>query len=601
MSNYELYAKIGGDSSGLQRALNNARKSVGLTRANMQKLAVAGVAGFKALAAGGAAAGAALTLLTRSGLQLVDSQAKLARSFGSSIDSLTAMQLAAEDAGLEGLDMSLARLNRRLGAAEQGIGEYKRSMDALNLSAAELQELPIDERVAVIADAMRDAGISMQETARHAQTLGFEQANATDFFLQGGDAIRRARREVDEYGLSISMLDAAQVEEANDQFERVGRVMRVIKQELAIIVAGPMAVFSQRLIDAGKNAGGFRNIIEPALVMMARLFAKAADMIQGMRIAYNLFGSVVLEVGATIIRVQNMITGALTATVSAATTGLLSLIELANNVPGVNIPTDGIEAFKNSVDGVVPMFERMADSFERQALNMASAGQRLLGDALPSEMLDQFLADVAEWRANFEAEFEAAASNAKTSIEDKVGGGLETISKFAEQAGANIQTAFADFLFNPFEEGLKGMLRSFIQVINRMVAEIIASQLLTAFFSQFAGQSGILGSMASGMGIQAAPASHTGTLATGGPMMARQPYIVGEKGPEMVVPSKSSYVIPNNKLGNGGGTTLNVTVNAEDPGAEGRIRTMIEREMAPQIIEAATGRTLNRLSRPQFA
>jgi len=84
-------------------------------------------------------------------------------------------------------------------------------------------------------------------------------------------------------------------------------------------------------------------------------------------------------------------------------------------------------------------------------------------------------------------------------------------------------------------------------------------------------------------------------------MMARQPYMVGEKGPEMVVPNKSSYVVPNNKLGGGGGTSLNVTVNAEDPGAEGRIRTMIERDMAPQIIEAATGRTLNRLSRPQFA
>lgn len=84
-------------------------------------------------------------------------------------------------------------------------------------------------------------------------------------------------------------------------------------------------------------------------------------------------------------------------------------------------------------------------------------------------------------------------------------------------------------------------------------------------------------------------------------MMARQPYMVGEKGPEMVVPSKSSYVVPNNKLGGGGGMSLSLTINAEDPGAEGRIRTMIEREMAPQIIEAATGRTLSRLSRPAFA
>lgn len=84
-------------------------------------------------------------------------------------------------------------------------------------------------------------------------------------------------------------------------------------------------------------------------------------------------------------------------------------------------------------------------------------------------------------------------------------------------------------------------------------------------------------------------------------MMARQPYMVGERGPEMVVPSKSSYVVPNNKLGGGGGMSLSVNINAEDPGAEGRIRTMVERELAPQIIQAAMGRTINQLSRPSFA
>jgi len=54
-------------------------------------------------------------------------------------------------------------------------------------------------------------------------------------------------------------------------------------------------------------------------------------------------------------------------------------------------------------------------------------------------------------------------------------------------------------------------------------------------------------------------------------------------------------------MGGGGGMSLSVNINAEDPGAEGRIRTMIERDMAPQIIEAATGNTMNRLQRPRFA
>ena len=47
----------------------------------------------------------------------------------------------------------------------------------------------------------------------------------------------------------------------------------------------------------------------------------------------------------------------------------------------------------------------------------------------------------------------------------------------------------------------------------------------------------------------------------GGPMAAGSPYIVGERGPELVVPSSASSVVPNDKLGGGGNVTINVTTN----------------------------------------
>ena len=592
MSNFELFAKIGGDSSDLQRALGNANKKIGGVRKAMRGLAVVGATGFKALAAGATATVGALGLMTRAGLSSVDSQAKLARSLNTSVDSLKAMQIVASDAGIEGLDMSLARLNRRLGAAEQGIGEYKRTVDALNLSATELQELPIDERLAVIADAVQQSGISMQQAARHAQTLGFEQANAAALFMQGGEQIRAARQEVDDFGMSISQFDAAQVEEANDQFSRVRRILEIVQERLAIIVAGPMAVLSERLIEAGKNTQGFRGVIEPALVSIARMFAKVGDLISNLRTSYNLFGSAILSVGATIIRVQNKITGALTGTVSAAMSGIEAMINLANKVPGVNIPTDGIEAFKQSVDGIIPRFEEMANNFEKRALEMSIKADESLGNALPSQMLDEFLQDVREWRTNFEAEFDGAGRTAAVNLETPIENELTNLEQFGVQAARNMQDAFANFLIDPFKDGLKGMLQSFVKMLNEMVAQLIAKKALTSFFSSFADGDGIMANIAN---------AFLGERATGGPMMARQPYMVGEKGPELVVPNKSSYVVPNNKLGGGGGMSLSVNINAEDPGAEGRIRTMIERDMAPQIIEAATGNTLTRLQRPRFA
>jgi phage-related minor tail protein len=57
--------------------------------------------------------------------------------------------------------------------------------------------------------------------------------------------------------------------------------------------------------------------------------------------------------------------------------------------------------------------------------------------------------------------------------------------------------------------------------------------------------------------------------AVGGPVKARSPYIVGERGPELFVPSERGAIIPNNRLAganaNGGVTVI---VNGDVSGME---------------------------------
>ena len=43
-----------------------------------------------------------------------------------------------------------------------------------------------------------------------------------------------------------------------------------------------------------------------------------------------------------------------------------------------------------------------------------------------------------------------------------------------------------------------------------------------------------------------------------------QPYMVGEAGPELVVPDRASNVIPNNQLGGGRAVTVNFNINTVD-------------------------------------
>lgn len=72
--------------------------------------------------------------------------------------------------------------------------------------------------------------------------------------------------------------------------------------------------------------------------------------------------------------------------------------------------------------------------------------------------------------------------------------GQETTSllgQYGVQAARNMQTAFADFLFDPFSDGLDGMLKGFLKTLQRMAAEAAASQifqLIGSAASSYTGQ-----------------------------------------------------------------------------------------------------------------
>jgi hypothetical protein len=99
------------------------------------------------------------------------------------------------------------------------------------------------------------------------------------------------------------------------------------------------------------------------------------------------------------------------------------------------------------------------------------------------------------------------------------------MSEFAKQAARNMQDAFADFLFDPFEDGLDGMLNNFGKILQRMAAEAAAAQIFDAIGSAFGGGSAGGG----GFGEWFA-----GFFDTGGMIGSGQFGIVGERGPEIV-------------------------------------------------------------------
>jgi lambda family phage tail tape measure protein len=119
-------------------------------------------------------------------------------------------------------------------------------------------------------------------------------------------------------------------------------------------------------------------------------------------------------------------------------------------------------------------------------------------------------------------------------------------------------------LFNSVTSGMEDSIVNFAKTgkfeFKGFMASILEEILRSQVRQMIAGLFGLGGGSKGGLfGGAIIP----GFLATGGPAIANQPYIVGEKGPELFVPNNSGTVVPNNMLGSGGGM-VTYNINAVD-------------------------------------
>lgn len=256
-----LKVVIGGDTSQLDRALDRAGR-------NIKGFAIA-AAGAAVAAAGG------LAVLTRRGLESVDAMAKLSRSMDASINGLRAVQIAASEAGVSVADAntSMQMLSRELVRAEEAGTPAAKALAAIGLQARDLRGLDADERIAKIADRMKEMRLSAGQASAVLRDLGVRSREMSLLLIQGGDAIRGARDAVRDFGLEISQEQAAAIESANDAIARMGLVFDGLKQKLAVEVAPVLQDLADRFNALAKTS------LRDAVDRVATAFGNLADVI----------------------------------------------------------------------------------------------------------------------------------------------------------------------------------------------------------------------------------------------------------------------------------------------------------------------------------
>lgn len=183
-------------------------------------------------------------------------------------------------------------------------------------------------------------------------------------------------------------------------------------------------------------------------------------------------------------------------------------------------------------------------------------------------------------------QFEEAKNKANDAFFD-----IEAISK---KASENAQDAFANFLFDPFADGLKGMVRNFADAMRRIIAEATSKSILGSIFGSSSSGGGIFSGLAGFFGGSSG-ASTSGNLlagldldfaaAKGGSFGPGKWGIVGEEGPELLYTGQSgATIIPNDGFG-GKGNVYNIDARGADQGAVTRIEALLLGLAGPGVIE----------------
>lgn len=228
-----------------------------------------------AMAAVAAAAAVAAGAMIRSGLQTIDSQAKLAQSLGTTVASIQTLERAGELAGvsMSGIEQSTKDLTRRLSQAAAGGGPAAQALERLGLSASDLLALPLDERVGAINAAIGDFVPAAERAAVAGQLFGEEGSIAMSRIDTA--TLRQATQDVRDFGVVVSEQDAAQIERTNDALSRLGLIARGVSNQLAVAAAPALEAVADAMAAVASRSGPLGQAIELVFDNLGRLASYA--------------------------------------------------------------------------------------------------------------------------------------------------------------------------------------------------------------------------------------------------------------------------------------------------------------------------------------
>lgn len=536
---------------------------------------VANTAGRAGLASATVAAGA-LAALTKASMENLDAVSKMSDRLGVTTEALTGFHHAAELSGVEAsvFNKALQQMGVQISNAAQGTGVAKKSLEQLGLSAAALETLPLDEQMYRVADALQNVTNHTDKVRIATELFGARGAGLLVMMQNGSAGMRAMAAEAERLGITISRVDGAQIEAANDAVTRAKSVFTGLGNQLATAFSPLIAEVATNFYQAALDSEAFGDIGNRVAKSLVKGYAYVADGVQGIK--WLLYGA-----------------GAAWAAFAEMGLNAASFITRAFDLPiaiwNKFASLTGLPQIENSISQVLGAMAAEAGELKNTMLSEFNA---IATAPLPSEGINNWYEEV---KAKARETAEVISANAPaTVIRENFEENGPVITDLALTANSSIQDVLGTLITTTqsqmqtlggiFEEG-SAMGKAFY-VVNQVMAAGMAvvngfkaATAIKAAYAEMAaitGNVGLIGvgdahaSMAIGMGFASAGAIMGQTIASfdgGGYIGGIRAGGMDSKGGRLAMLHSGEYVVPEDKMGLpefGGGTNVNITIQAAD-------------------------------------
>ena len=577
------------------KAFDKTQKAFGGVTAGLKSIAGSVFSMKTALV--GLAGAAGFGLLVKSSLNATDSLSKTASKLGTTTESLSKLRYAADLTGVstQTMDMAMQRFTRRTAEAAKGTGEAKGAIKELGLNAKELVDMPLEERMLLLSDAFSKQTNESDKLRLAFKLFDSEGAALVNTLGAGSGALRDMFNEAESLGLVMSQQAASGVEDTVDSITKLKGLMDGFISQTVAAFAPAVKAMTDELVKFGLTAAD-GNVANVGQVIAKSLIGGLVAVIEVMQGFMNAMAEIANQISSIYRKFfPTEATKELEAQLEAVEKKAQKAgITLTNSFEGYRDRLS--EANKEIFDEYQSLKEQLASLDETQAktFDFSELINKLksFGVAIeenikkPVEDVEQaiqgstvfgkqtWLDKVINSVATFSEGFQTAFHNVKDNLFD-FDADMQSV---ASSAIGTITSGFTDAITGAksFGDAMKSMAKSVVDSLIKMFVQYqITQPLFKALFGEDqSGSGGIVRSL-------------FGKKAIGGSVQAGQPYMVGERGPEMFVPNSQGSIVPNNKMGGGGGVVVNQTINVTT-GVQQTVRAEIATLM-PQIANAAKG------------